>query len=281
MDLIKVPPWWDRKDNQFRPNTVDPGAQRVVRSRAEMLYEQKRQSLPFYTVQDNNQEIPFLESNSDYKDARVIKRYQALIPAGHRPPSRDARDKVTTCNNEYQLNEVDLCKYSTLTALKAKRLSVEREDCQKKMNFLHENKTLLSMKKSQIFDEKARQRVKPKLKSSQSTREIRERPQTGDPTMQYVENPPVKTQKKLFEKRKKEFLADMKKCEQVYANHRNAEQRLNLREVAQNRESYKVSKPKVKIYEEFEPNVKYGIHTKPLPHFAKHHKQWWIMQSGY
>lgn len=46
----------------------------------------------------------------------------------------------------------------------------------------------------------------------------------------YLFSSNVKTQKQLFLKRKKDFLEDMKKCEAVYANHKNAEQRLNQRE---------------------------------------------------
>jgi hypothetical protein len=33
--------------------------------------------------------------------------------------------------------------------------------------------------------------------------------------------------------------------------------------------------------EEFEPNVKYGIHSNPLPLFSQSNKMWWTFQKGY
>lgn len=33
--------------------------------------------------------------------------------------------------------------------------------------------------------------------------------------------------------------------------------------------------------EEFEPNVKYGIHSNPLPLFSQNNKMWWTNQRGY
>lgn len=45
--------------------------------------------------------------------------------------------------------------------------------------------------------------------------------------------------------------------------------------------SHKQPKVVTKKKEEFEPNVKYGIHTKPLPHFHKNNKKWWTAKKGY
>ena len=74
-----------------------------------------------------------------------------------------------------------------------------------------QSKTLLAEHQKQIFDAKARQKARPVLKSSKSQSVISSRPHTGHPTMAYVTNPPVKTQKQLFKDRKAEFLADCRK----------------------------------------------------------------------
>jgi len=74
----------------------------------------------------------------------------------------------------------------------------------------------------------------------------------------------------------------MKRYEELYAHNKNAEQRLNHRENCFIRKSAKepkhIAKKKLK---EFEPNVKYGIHSHPLPHFSKHKKAWWKTGRGY
>jgi hypothetical protein len=93
-----------------------------------------------------------------------------------------------------------------------------------------QSKTLLAQHQKQIFNDKARKKSRPTLKSSKSEAVLSNRPDSRAPTLSYVTNPPVNTQTKLFTKRKQDFLTDMKKCEEIYANHKNAEQRLNNRE---------------------------------------------------
>lgn len=93
--------------------------------------------------------------------------------------------------------------------------------------------------KNKLYDAQVSRKTKPKLKSSKSTASIISYKDPRDPTLNYVPNPPVQTQIKLFAKRKEDFLKDMKKCEQIYASHRNAEQRLNHRENCNLRVGYK------------------------------------------
>lgn len=54
-----------------------------------------------------------------------------------------------------------------------------------------------------------------------------------------------------------------------------------MREESYKRLSHKEPKVTPRVIEEFEPNVKYGIHDKPLPHFSEHQKEWWLTQRGY
>ena len=44
---------------------------------------------------------------------------------------------------------------------------------------------------------------------------------------------------------------------------------------------YKQAVPKKKKIEEFEPNMKYGIHNKPLPKYSDNNKEWWTKKAGY
>ena len=157
----------------------------------------------------------------------------------------------------------------------------ERKECQDKMDRLMQSKTLLAEYQKQIFDAKVRQKSRPKLKSSKSQSVISSRPNTGHPTMAYVTNPPVRTQKQLFKERKAEFLADCRKCEAEMDYYKSAEQRLNNRETCNLRITHREPKPKVKKIDHFEPNVKYGIHEKPLPHYADNLREWWTVQNGY
>lgn len=172
-------------------------------------------------------------------------------------------------------------KVKSLSQLQNYRKHTERDVCQTKLDNLIEAKTLLAQRQKQIFDSKAQLKVKSTLKASQSEVLLHSRPNTSQPIPNYVYDPPVKTQKKLFQNRKEDFLRDMRKCEEEYANHKNAEQRLNHRENCSLRVNHKEPKLKIKKREEFEPNVKYGIHNNPLPHFGKHLKDWWTAQSRY
>ena len=165
MDVIKVPPWWNRKDSDLRPNTVDVYAKRVVRTQKEMINLRKKEWFPYssFTLPQNSKTKHEFETILQDQDAVLID----IPAAGRRPPSRDPRDKITiadvllpssSCptilvtdrqskrNNEIELNWQDE-KYSTLTSLKRGRLMAERRDTHEKLEKLTHSKSQIEIQK--------------------------------------------------------------------------------------------------------------------------------------
>lgn len=103
---MKVPSWWNRQNDDYRPNTVDPGANRVVRTRTDMLFERKRQSLPFYTIENTAVSNLNLQDYDFNNNEEMNSRYVSQRPAGHHAASRDARDRATIISD-----------YNTLTVM--------------------------------------------------------------------------------------------------------------------------------------------------------------------
>lgn len=221
----------------------------------------------------------------------IVQPQYGLLPAGHKFPTRDFRDRVTIQPGDAYSGgfaemdmgiDVSQQKYSTLSALKQGRLAAERRDTQQKTDQQMLNKALNEMVKRQTHESLAKKKVKNRLQSSRSQVHIsQEELDPRNPTLNYIADPQINTQTKLFLKRKQDFLKDMKKCEEIYANHKNAEQRLNHREECFMRVNAREPKIVEKQREEFEPKVKYGIHDSPLPKFSENNKEWWTAQNGY
>jgi hypothetical protein len=123
-------------------------------------------------------------------------------------------------------------KYSSLSALKEGRLNAERRETQMKADELFRIKSSAVINRYQTHHNLAKKKVnvKSKLKLSRSQVEINDYDDPRNPSLKYVDDPPIKTQKTLLVQRKKDFLKDMRKCEKIYDNHINPEERLNYRE---------------------------------------------------
>jgi hypothetical protein len=232
MDLAKIPAWWgDQKKS--RPNTVHVNSSRALRTQTELLINRQN---------DYRQSAIRFEQVSNHENMTNEPRYE-ILPGGRKPPSRDERDKVTTIVDyakqqdlasvkfQHELSE-NVEKYSSLCALKQGRLNAERRETQMKTNELFKSKSLAELNRYQSHVNLAKKRinVKPKMKASRSQADIHDYDDPRNPSLKYVSDPTIKTQKALFSLRKKDFLKDMKKCEQIYANHINAEHRLEHRE---------------------------------------------------
>jgi hypothetical protein len=89
---MNIPRWWNRQDDQLRPSTVDLGANKVVRTRTDMLYERKRQSIPFPTHDDAQISNMNLENYDFNSNQEADMQYRLLISAGYQAPGRDPRD---------------------------------------------------------------------------------------------------------------------------------------------------------------------------------------------
>jgi hypothetical protein len=123
-------------------------------------------------------------------------------------------------------------KYSSLSALKQGRLNAERRETQMKADELFRVKSSAEINRYQTHHNLAKKKVNvnSKLKVSRSQVDINDYDDPRNPSLKYVADPPIKTQKTLFIQRKKDFLKDMRKCERIYDDHINAEERLNYRE---------------------------------------------------
>lgn len=81
-----------------------------------------------------------------------------------------------------------------------------------KYDKLIKNKSQAELYKAQVHTNLAKKKMGKKLRSSKSQAHIpREEIDPRDPTLKYVKNPQIRTQKKLFSQRKKDFLTDMRK----------------------------------------------------------------------
>ena len=227
MDLVKIPGWWGGQDKKSRPNTVNVTSARHPRTRTDLLAHRTEENRRTNT---RLQEVP-----------GVVPDYEVMY-AGAKGKTRDDRDRATIQSNyetveanahiQFQ-NEINgfSKKYSTLTGLKQGRLFEERRDTERKTDEMLKMKSLNEFNLAQMHTNLAKKKSKGKVRNSRSQVYIpTEKEDPRNPSLKYVKNPIVKTQRKLFAQRKKKFLRDMKKCEEVYANHKNAEQRLNNRE---------------------------------------------------
>lgn len=162
----KVPTWWDRKEAQLRPATVDIGANRVVRTRDDMIFERKRQSLPFYTY-DESKTGGIKQDFNVIDEADLNKKFQTLVPAGRRPPSRDTRDRATIEKDKHQFNTLGINsnfsfkpsdgalfyksattrnnQHSSLSKLRSSRHEIEKVERQFKMDKILEQKSLVAL----------------------------------------------------------------------------------------------------------------------------------------
>ena len=225
MDIIKVPSWWGNQAQ--RPNTVHVSTARNHRTRTELLDTRKSHNY---------------RSNTRFKEVPNEVPHYEPIAAGSRLHAENYRDRVTIDENfdHYQLTaDIKMneqaqgysTKYSSLTAMKKGKLLKEKRDTQLKSDQLLKNKSQAEIFRVQTHTNMAKMKVKSKVRSSRSQVDIRtEEIDPRNPTLAYVKDPDVRTQKKLFGKRKKDFLKDMRKCEKIYANHKNSEQRLQNRE---------------------------------------------------
>ena len=280
---MSIPKWWNESKLQVRPQTVGAPQVKTARTRKELLSQRKDTKLKSSILMEK---VQLQDSHGS-----TITIGEA-IPAGKRPYSRDFRDRVTaqpgheSIRDQAQIKyykEVNdnTEKYSTLSALKQGRLQAERRETQLKTDTFIRRKSMAELRDKQVHHDMAKKKTKPKMKVTRSQADLNNEEINRGPTMEYVTAPPTESQTKLFIKRKQEFLSDMKKYELEFTNHKNAEQRLNQRELCNIRLSTKKVKLKVKKREEFEPKMKYGVHTNPLPLFSKHNKQWWTNSRGY
>ena len=92
---MKVPSWWNRKDDQLRSSTVDSGAHRVVRTRTDMLSERKKQSIPLHTHDEGQISNVNLRDYNFNTISHENNGHNIIIPAGHKFKSRNPRDAVT------------------------------------------------------------------------------------------------------------------------------------------------------------------------------------------
>ena len=260
MNVIKVPTWWNRKDSDLRPNTVDIQAKRVIRTQKELLKLRNLQRFPYssYALPPKSRQEKEFEKAQQEKNNIYIE----IPAAGKRPPSRDQRDKATisevlcpstSCptiliterENELEINSQQE-NFKTLSALKQGRVKAERKETHEKLEKLIRSKSQLELTQIADFESKVKEKT-INLKTYRSWITYKEDPiDKRAPSLKYIEDPPVKTQKKLFEKRKIDFLNDMKKWEAKWIDHNNAEQRLKNREDWFMRLSYKAAIPKVK-----------------------------------
>jgi hypothetical protein len=202
------------KIDRSRPNTVSTTNFTKSRSRIELFNQRKESFIKAV--------IP-LETAKVTRNDGEIQIISETIPAGRRPISRDARDRVTIRddleNGREQaiinyMNEVNgyTEKYSTLTALKQGRLMAERRDTQRKTDEMINRRSMAQLHEVQLHKDLAMKKHKPEIHSSKSHANFKE--VENDPralSLKYVENPEVKTQNKLFLKRKQNFLKDMRK----------------------------------------------------------------------
>ncbi|CAI2365020.1 unnamed protein product [Moneuplotes crassus] len=275
MDLVKVPSWWGHETR--RPGTAQAMTARNNKTRTGLLETRKNKNLKTNTLV---KEIP-----------STVPHYETL-PAGMKQKPRDTVDLKTVDEDfdVYQLN-ADIRRnkeikgygtnYSSLSTLRRGRLAKEQRDQQHKFEEFTKNKSQIELERVKIHTNLAK-KINPKPRYSKSQVEIRpDEIDPRDPTLQYVKEPKINARSKLLSNRKKMLLRDMKKYENCVDNHKTSEQRLNHREDCFMRLSAREPKIIVKKNEEFEPNVKYGIHNNPLPHFYKHAKKWWTEKKGY
>ncbi|CAI2364903.1 unnamed protein product [Moneuplotes crassus] len=276
MDLVKIPSWWGTCEQ--RPTTTQSRTVRNNRTRTGLLEMRRSQNLRDSVLL---QEIP-----------GQIPHYET-VSAGLRQNPVDTEDRLTIDDafDVYQAN-ADLKRneqisgygkeYSTLSALKKGKLAKEQRDLQLKMEEFVRNKSEAELKRMQIHTNLAKKKVKPKPRYSKSQAEIKtQESDPRGPTLQYVKQPEINCRSKLFKQRKKSLLQDMRKYEKEVVNYKNSEQRLQSRENCFMRLSVRDPKIVINKKEEFEPNVKYGIHNNPLPNFHKHAKKWWTARKGY
>lgn len=232
MDSVKIPAWWgDQKKS--RPNTVHVNSSRSLRTQTELLNNRKI---------DHRQSATRFEQVSNHENMTNEPRYE-ILPGGRKPPNRDERDRVTIIEDYARQQEVaavkykqelseNVEKYSSLSALKQGRLNAERRETQMKADELFKSKSLAELNRYQSHLNSAKKKiiVNPRMKASRSQADIHDYDDPRNPSLKYIPDPTIKTQKALLSQRKKDFLKDMRKCEQIYANHINAEQRLEHRE---------------------------------------------------
>jgi hypothetical protein len=279
MESVKIPLWWGN-EQKSRPSTTHIKSARSLRTRTDLLTNRK----------NNNRQSAIKFSH----DTISSEPWNEILFAGTKTHSRDARDKLTTqmdfamkqehATIKFQQESLgNMKKYSSLSALKEGRLNAERRETQMKADELFRIKSSAVINRYQTHHNLAKKKVnvKSKLKLSRSQVDINDYDDPRNPSLKYVDDPPIKTQKTLLVQRKKDFLKDMRKCEKIYDNHINPEERLNYREEWITRLGAKESKIIKKVREEFEPNVRYGIHSKPLPTYSKYNKEWWTVQKGY
>lgn len=111
-------------------------------------------------------------SHKESNDA--LEPHIEFLPAGHRFPSRDARDRRTIqhkdLNDEAAMAQFqdeiqgNATKYSTLNALKQGRLNAERKETQEKIEKLFEQKVAKQQQKLQDHHDMAMKKHKPKPK---------------------------------------------------------------------------------------------------------------------
>lgn len=117
-----------------------------------------------------------------------------------------------------------------------------------------------------------------------------------DPSLQYVEQPEIRTKKELEERRRKENFEEFKKSEVKQGTHKDAMQRLIEREDCYLRLCYKEvdGKTKRQLQEDRKKEmldynmktfgkVSIGVHGKELPRYSDDEgmKEWWKLQKGY
>ena len=103
-------------------------------------------------------------------------------------------------------------KYSTLTALKQGRKLAERRDTQRKTDEMVNRRSMAQLHDIQLHEDLALKKHQPRIQSSKSHANFKEvEVDPRAPSLKYVENPEVRTQNKLFLKRKQNFLKDMRK----------------------------------------------------------------------
>ena len=134
-------------------------------------------------------------------------------------------------------------KYISLRDMKEMRVLIERQSAHDNFDKLLKSKAERELRKKAEYDQKVKLKIKTMPETPRSyAAPIKNLIDDKAPSLVYIDDPLIKTQRQLNDTRKADLLKQFKKWESIWVNHVSSEKRLENREQWFLRMSYKEPK---------------------------------------